>query len=89
MGDLSETIWNLALRPLRPYLHLNNAYGCQIWQSSGLLLEPPTHIFTLPFDKVVLRNHMTNLEYYISTSKVFMATKFRRMVTYVKGLLLT
>ena len=36
MVDLSEGMWNLALQPLKSYLHHQNAYSHQTWLSGDL-----------------------------------------------------
>ena len=75
MADLSQSIWNLALQPLKSlYLHYHNAYGHQTWQGNDLPQgAPKAH-----FDHVVLRDHVTNQKH-ISTTRVPMATKLNRM----------
>ena len=41
------------------------------------------------FDQVVLQDHLTNENFYICTTRVSMATKLGRMITYLDGLLAT
>ena len=43
---------------------------------------------TSPFDDVVLQGHVITKSHYISTTRVFMASKLDRIVTYLDGLLL-
>ena len=68
-------------------LRYHNAYGQQTWQDGGLFWGAPAHKVTWPFDYVILRNHMTNWNRYISTTTTPIATKLGRVVTYVKGIL--
>ena len=44
-----------------------SVYDHQTWQDGKLLWLAPTHKVTQPFDHVVLKDHMTNQNYYIST----------------------
>ena len=36
-------MWNLALKPLKTYLHYCKAFGHQTWQGGDLQCEAPTH----------------------------------------------
>ena len=53
-------IWNLALQPLKIYIHYCNACGQQTGQGGDLPWEAPTHKVTWPFDHVVLWDLETN-----------------------------
>ena len=55
-----------------PWLHT--------WQNHNLARWATTYKVTPPFDHVVLQDHETNENHYISTSTVPMATKLARMV---------
>ena len=57
----------------------------QTWQDGNLPLRAPAHKVTSLFDYVVLRDYVTSYNFYISGATVLMATKYRRMVTYVEG----
>ena len=71
------------------YLHYQSTYGHQTWQVSNLTWGAPIIKVTWFFDHLVLRDHVTNKNYYISTAIVPMAIKFGRMVAYLEGLLTT
>ena len=57
------------------------------WQGGDLPLGPPIRDIVWLFDHIVLRDHLTNWNYYISITKVDMATKLCRTVTYLDVLL--
>ena len=59
----------------RSNLYYQSGYDNQIWQDGNLPKWAPTHKVTWPFDHVVLPDHMTNWNHYISTIAVPMATK--------------
>lgn len=42
MVELSESMWNLALEPLRTYLHYSSAYDPQTWKDGDLPYGTPT-----------------------------------------------
>ena len=68
-------------------------WSCNITrQSKATLLWPPKlegwcHKVRQHSDNVVLRSHVTNENYYISTTRVPMAIILDRMLTYLDGLL--
>ena len=58
----------------------------RVW---SLPLQPlKTYLITRLFDLMVLRDHVTNQTHFMPTTKVPIATKLGRMVTYFDGLLL-
>ena len=77
-------MWNLALQPLRTYHLCHDAYGHQTWQGGGLPWRAPTHKIACGH---VLRDNMTNLKLYISTTTMPVATERGRKATYLEGLL--
>ena len=79
-------LWSLdKLKPVS--LHYQSSYSHQTLQDGNLLWCAPTHKFTWPLFHVVLQDHMTNENHYISTARVPMTTKLVRMVNYLDGLL--
>ena len=46
----------------------HSVYGYQTWQDDKLPWLAPTHKVTQPFDHLVLQDHMTNQNYYNSTT---------------------
>ena len=75
---------------------------CEITWQTKVLTSPPLQCWWLPnlagwwapaykvawpFDHVVLRDHVTNWNDYISTIRVPMPTKLGKIVTYLDGLL--
>ena len=54
----------------------------QTWQECGLPWGSPTHKVIWSFNHVFLRDHVTNLNYYISTITVSMATNLDRLGVY-------
>ena len=72
---------------LKTYLHFQSAFGQQIWQYSNLPWWAPAHKVIWHSDHVVLRDHITHQNYFISTATVPMATRLGRMVTNFEGLL--
>ena len=69
------------------YLHYHNAYGDQTWQEGNLPWKVPVFKFKWAFGHEVLWDHVTNWNYYISTTATSTATKICRTVTYLDGLL--
>ena len=56
MTDLSESMWNLALKPLKTlFLHAHIVYDQKSWMGGGFPLGAPTNKIT-PFERVVLRD---------------------------------
>ena len=83
MADLSESIWNLVLQLLKTlYLHYHNTFRHQNCRGGVLKWVAPTHNVTWPFHHMVLRDNVTNWKHYIFTTRVPMAIKLGRMVTY-------
>ena len=71
MTDLSYNTWNLALKPLKTlYLRFHNACGHQTRQSGSLQWEASAHKITWPSKQMVLWDHVTNWNHYISTISV-------------------
>ena len=68
------------------YLQYHSSYDHQIWEDRNLPWWAPAYTVIWTFNHVVLWDHVTNLNHYISTSKVFMATKPGKMLTYLDGL---
>ena len=69
------------------YLYCQRVYGNLTWQDGHLPWWAWTRKITWPFDHIVLQDHVTNWNYYISTTVVPMVTKLGRMVTYLELLL--
>ena len=68
------------------YLHYHNAYGHQTGQDSDLSGGAPTHKVTWPFDHVILRNQVTNVNYISTTTvPVHKVTKVGNIMTYIDG----
>ena len=79
--------WNLALQPLKTlYLYYHNGYGHLVWQGGDLPWETPICKMTQTFDHLVLRDHLTNWNHYISSNTMPMISKLCRVVTYHEGL---
>ena len=53
----------------------HSVYGKQTWQNDELQWLAPIYEVTQPFGHVVLQNHLTNQNHYISTKTVPIATK--------------
>ena len=88
MLNLSESMWNLALLPLKTsYLHYHNCYDHKTWQDGGSPWGAPTNKVTKNLGHVVLQDHVTNYYLYMSTTAVPMATKLEMMVTYLEEVL--
>ena len=69
------------------YLHYHSAHGHQTWQDDDLPWWAPAYkVASWPFDYVVLQDHVTKQNHYISTIRVPMATKLGRMVTHLDEL---
>ena len=61
MADLSKSMWNLALQPLKTsYLQYSNTYDHQPRQGGDLLWGTSVHKVTWHFDHLVLEDHATN-----------------------------
>lgn len=78
------------------YLHCHSAYGhrlgMMLTKFEGLLpieirLIWMHIIWIWPFDHMVLRDHVTHWNHYISTNAMLMSTMLGRMVTNLEGLL--
>ena len=67
------------------YLRYQNTYDHQTWQVDNLPWEAPTNRVTRLFDHMVLQDHVTNKNHYIYTTRVFMATKLGRLITFLMG----
>ena len=65
--------WRDKLKSL--YLHYHSAYGHHISQDGDLYWWTPAHKVTWPPGHVVLWDHMTTENHYISTTTVSMATQ--------------
>ena len=60
MPDLSKSMWNVALQPLKTNLYCHNAYGNQTWKGVELQWGAPTDKDAWPFAHVILWDHVTN-----------------------------
>ena len=91
---------NDKLKPLLQYLWPLNSVGrwhnlrgsfpkSHIKQNGNLHWRAPIHKITWSFDHVVLRDHVINLNYYIFTNTVLIATRLGRMVIKLEELLIT
>ena len=69
------------------YLHYYSAYGHQYWYGGDLSWGYPNREVEWRFGHVVWQGHVTNKNHYISTTRVPVATKHGRMVTYPDWLL--
>ena len=69
------------------YFHYQSNYSHQTYQYDSLLWWPRTHNVTWALYLVVLWGHVTNWNHYISTTRVSIAAKLGRMITYFDGLL--
>ena len=83
------TLWSRGLVKSRDklkllHLHYYNTYGYQTYQIKELPWEASTHKVTRPTGYMVLGNHVTDLNHFIST--VFMATKLVKLKTHLEGL---
>ena len=78
------------------YLHYHSAYGHRL----GMMLTKVEDLLPIeirliwmhiiwiwPFDHMVLRDHVTHWNHYISTNAMLMSTMLGRMVTNLEGLL--
>ena len=74
------------LQPL--HLHYHGAYGHQTSQDGDVPWEAPNYNVKQSFDYVVLQDHVTNKNHYISIRRVPMATKLGKMMTSLDGILL-
>ena len=85
------TLWSRDLArsrdKLKPYLHYHSAYGHETWQDYVLSWRAPNNKVSQCPDHMILKSHVTNENHYISTTKVPLATKLGRMVTYFERLL--
>ena len=68
-------------------IYYHNACGYQNWQGGDLPWGAPIRKVTRHFDHMVLRDHLTWQTKNISDSRVLMANKLGRMVTYLDGVL--
>ena len=73
------------LKPL--CLHYGSAYGHNTWQDCDYSWRIPIRKFTQRSDNIVLQSHVTNENYYMSTTRVPVATKRDRMVAHIDRLL--
>ena len=69
------------------YFHYHNAYGHKTWQDCDLSWAAFTDKVSWSYNYVVWWDSMTNGKHYIFTSKMSVATKLDRIVTYLKWLL--
>ena len=67
-------------RPKTLHPHNYTAFGHQTWQDVNLSWWAPTLKVTWPFDRVILRDYVTEEKHYISNTTEPMATKLGRMV---------
>ena len=82
------SMWNLALQPLKTLqLHYLNAYVHQDWQCGHLTWGAFIHKVIWPSHHMVFRDHVKAKSYYIFTTRVPIAIKLGKMVTYLEGLL--
>ena len=81
--DLSRSREKLKLL----YLHYHSAYEYQVWLDGAIPSGTPIHKVIWRFDFLVLQGNVTNENHYISTTRVTIATKLGRMITYFDGLL--
>ena len=76
-------MWNLTSQPLKiSYFHYHNSYSHPTWQGGDAPWVALTHQVMWPLDPVFLQDHMENWKCYIPTTKISIATKFGRLVTY-------
>ena len=73
------------IKPL--YLHYQSAFDYQTCQDGNLPSSACVYKITWPFDQVVLYDHVTNWNCYISTTTEPMTTKLGKMVIYFDELL--
>ena len=59
-------------------------YGHQIWQGGNLPWGAHTHKVIWSFDHVVFWDQVTNLNYYISISRMPLTTKLSKMLDYIE-----
>ena len=90
LTNLEELLLMMLLNPLRSLIKTimsppHDAYGHQTSQDCDLPWGSSIHKATWPFAHVVFRYHVTNLNHFISTKTMSIATKFSRMVTYLMG----
>ena len=64
------------------YIQYHNAYGHQAWQGGYIQWGASFHKVKRPFDHVALQGLMTDKIRYISTTKMTVAMKLGRVVTY-------
>ena len=69
------------------YFHYHSIHGHQAWRDGDLPWGAPYHKVIKRFDHVVLQGYVTNENHYIFPTRVSMATKRGRMITYLDGLL--
>ena len=69
------------MRCLYKSVYFTSAYSHQTWHDGDISWGPSTHHVTRGFGHVVLRDHMTNSNHFISNTVVPMAMKLGRMVT--------
>ena len=69
------------------YLHCHSAYSCQTWQNGNLSSWGPAFKVRWPFNHVVLEDHVTSYNHYISNVIMPIAIKVARMITYLDELL--
>ena len=67
-------------KPKPLYLHYFSAYDHETWEGVDLSRRARNHKVTQRSDHVVLQNHVTNENNYISATRKLMATKVGRMV---------
>ena len=67
----------------KSYLHCQSANGHQTWQIGNLPWLTYACEVTRTFDLVILQDHVTNCNHYISTIRVPVTNKVGRMVTYL------
>lgn len=60
MTEVSEHVESGSSATKTLYFHHHNAYRHETWLGGDLPSGSPTHKFTLIFDHVFLRDHMTN-----------------------------
>ena len=67
------------------YLPYQNAVHHQTWQDGNIFWQAPNYKFSWPFDHVILRDYMANLNYYISATIVHMGDQYWKDNDFPKG----
>ena len=80
-----EVSWPIKIK----YILFCKTYGHQTWQDGGLWQGKLSHDVTLPFNHLIMRGHMTNWKFNISSSEWFMIPKVCMLVVCNEGNSLT